>query len=88
MAFNHSEAENDIQFVSIIHEASGQSIVIPMICEDHRDIATLTINGVYYHLERVTQDELATDYKVDLDPEYSPKSDATGYCCLFAPYSN
>ena len=65
----------------------GEDITIPLEWEDDRAFAVVVIDGVRYHLERVLKEELTTNYKVDLDPDYQPQADTTGHCYMLAPFS-
>lgn len=65
----------------------GKDLNIPLTLEDDREFAVLIINGIRYHLERVPKEELTTNYKVDLDPDYEPQGDATGHCYMLVPFS-
>lgn len=47
----------------------------------------LYIDGVPYHLERITCEQLQSEYVVDGDPDYAPRSDSDGYCMILAPFS-
>ncbi len=70
-----------------IRTSSGEVIRVPMASEDEREQARLVIDGVPYHFERISRSDLLSNYKVDTDPDYEPKSDAEGYCYVLAPYS-
>ena len=71
-----------------IETSSNQFLNVPLSQGDGREYAVLLINGVRYHLERVSAQELNTVYKVDLDPDYKPQADPGGYCYILAPYSS
>lgn len=82
--------KDNVETLHSVHLATAgheYSINIPMASEGNRKFALLILNDVRYHLERVTQNELAHDYKVDLDPDYRPQANATGHCYMLVPYS-
>ena len=66
---------------------SGDVLVVPLSSEGGRDGARLVIDGVPYHFERVSREELLSRYQVDTDPDYDPEADADGFCYILAPYS-
>lgn len=70
-----------------IKTSSGEVLRVPLSSDNKREQARLVIDGVPYHFERISRVELASDYKVDDDPDYDPKSDEEGYCYILAPYS-
>jgi hypothetical protein len=72
--------------VKIVSE-SGDSINIPLSTEGEREAAMLIIDGVRYHFERITQEQLVSEYRVDDDPDYQPQTDAGGYCYVLAPFA-
>jgi hypothetical protein len=80
-------AETKPRPVHVAVAGNGDALTIPLEVEGDRAFAVLTIDGVHYHLERVPKEELVRDYKVDLDPDYEPQADATGYCYMLVPFS-
>ena len=70
-----------------IQAPSGAVLTVSLSSEDGREAATLLIDGVPYHWERLRREELLADYAVDGDPDYAPQSDSDGFCYLLAPYS-
>lgn len=62
-------------------------MVVPFFVEGGRQSTVLMIDGVSYHLERIPRGQLASEYLVDLDPDYQPQADAEGYCYILAPFS-
>jgi hypothetical protein len=72
--------------VEVVSE-SGDSINIPLAIEGEREGAMLIIDGVRYHFERITKEQLVSEYRVDDDPNYQPQTDADGYCYVLAPFS-
>lgn len=77
---------NPEKTVEIVSEA-GDSINIPLVSEGEREAAMLMIDGVRYHFERITKEQLLSEYRVDDDPDYQPQADAEGYCYALAPFS-
>ncbi len=65
----------------------GEDLTIPLESGDGRAFAVVVMDGVRYHLERVSKKALTTHYKVDLDPDYEPQADATGHCYMLVPFS-
>lgn len=61
-------------------------IEIPLVVEDDREVATILIDGVSYHFERLKRETLLSEYRVDTDPDYEPQTDAEGYCYILAPF--
>ena len=66
---------------------SGLSFEIPLTVEDRREVAMLLIDDVPYHFERIRKTELVSQYRVDTDPSYQPRSDSNDKCCILSPYS-
>jgi len=71
-----------------IEAPSGDVLVVPLFSEDGCDSSCLIIDGLPYHLERISRDDLLSHYKVDDDPAYDPRSDVDGFCYILAPYSD
>lgn len=65
----------------------GATIHVELEYEGDREGASITIEGINYHFERLKKERLLSDYKIDDDPDYQPQSDADGYCYLIAPFS-
>jgi hypothetical protein len=66
---------------------SGSDVIeIPLEMDDGREVASLQIDGVSYHFERIRKETLLSEYKVDGDPDYQPQTDAEGYCYILAPF--
>ncbi len=61
-------------------------IEIPLTLEDDREVGMVSIDGVFYHFERIKKETLLSEYRVDNDPDYDPKTDAEGYCYILAPF--
>ena len=62
-------------------------LTVPLFVEGERQAAVLTIDGVSYHLERISCEQLTSEYRVDLDPDYQPQADAEGFCYILAPFA-
>lgn len=65
----------------------GESIRIPLSFDCERESSVVNIDGIRYHLERISKERLASEYRVDTDPDYQPHSDAEGFCYILAPFS-
>jgi hypothetical protein len=76
----------DEQKTAILSIGSGHDLEMTMFLDDGRYVASLSINGVMYHFERMTRKEFTSSYVVDLDPDYEPKTDKDGMCFLIAPF--
>lgn len=76
----------EIQTVKI-QTPTGEVLVVPLSSEGGRDSSRLVVDGVPYHFERISRDELLSGYNVDDDPDYDPLSDKDGFCYILAPYS-
>lgn len=70
-----------------ISNGNGEQIIVNMTDDVGRENATLFINGQLYHFERITPSDLISNYRVDLDPDYWPQTDANGFCYILAPFS-
>lgn len=64
----------------------NDSIEIPLVVEDDREVGTVLIDGVFCHFERIKKETLLSEYRVDNDPDYEPQTDAEGYCYILAPF--
>ena len=73
--------------IAEIRTSSGEVILVPLSAENEREQARLVIDGVPYHFERISRNDLFSHYIVDDDPDYDPKSDEDGCCYVLAPYS-
>jgi hypothetical protein len=54
---------------------------------EDRQVATVFIDNVPYHIERMSKDSLCGHYKIDTDSDYVPKTDSSNCCVMIAPYS-
>jgi len=66
----------------------GDGVSIPMESEGGRQVATILIDGVWYHIERMRAAEFCAKYTVDTDPDYEPQTDQNGDCVIVAPFSH
>ena len=67
-------------------QSGSDCIEIPLSVDDGREVATIQIDGVFYHFERIRKETLLSECRVDGDPDYQPRTDADGYCYLLAPF--
>jgi len=63
-----------------------ESLRFSLEFDGERESTQLLINGVSYHFERISKEQLMREYKVDNDPDYYPQSDELGYCYMIAPF--
>ena len=70
-----------------IETEKGETLEVHLYLEGGRLGTCLRIDGVPHHFERVQSREVAEDYRVDLDPDYTPRSDPFGFCYLLVPFS-
>jgi len=70
-----------------ISSEMGESVRIPLSFDCKREASVVNIDGIRYHIERISKTELVSEYRVDSDPEYQPQSDADGFCYILAPFS-
>lgn len=73
--------------VAEIISETGESVRISLSFDGERESSVVNIDGIRYHLERISKERLASEYQVDSDPDYQPKSDSAGYCYILAPFS-
>lgn len=71
----------------VIQNGSGDSLSVELTPEGDTFLGWVRIDGVSYHVERVSAEKLRAEYCVDRDPDYFPKHDPNGECVLFAPYA-
>lgn len=81
------ESTMNMHTLQIEVQDSDTQITVSLRSEGEREYAVLLVDDVFYHLERVSQEELVRDYKVDLDPDYKPCSDSMGHCYMLVPFS-
>jgi len=66
---------------------NGKSTDIQLAFDGERESASLQLDGVNYHFERIHVDELLTEYRIDNDPDFNPQTDKDGFCYILAPFS-
>jgi hypothetical protein len=69
-----------------IQSKSGSTLIVPLEQFEDREVGVVLIDGVPYHIERVSKDLLRKAYKVDFDRDYIPKTDSTNRCVIIAPF--
>jgi len=65
---------------------SDDFVEIPLISDGVREVATVLLDGVFYHLERIKKKTLLSQYFVDRDADYKPQTDSDGYCYILSPF--
>ena len=70
-----------------ISDGIGNLILVELEEDGNRQSTILMIDGIRYHLERITGKQLLSKYRVDEDVDYLPQTDAKGYCYILAPFS-
>jgi len=73
--------------LAVIANSIGDSIFVNLQSDGQRQVASIRVDGVEYHLERMRAKELLSKYSVDADPDYSPQTDRQGYCFVLVPFS-
>jgi len=71
----------------VIQNDCGEQLSVELTLEGDQFLGVVNLDGVAYHVERVSMETLTTRYCVDADPDYIPQHDSRGECVLFAPYS-
>lgn len=71
----------------VIENERGEKLSVELTPEGDTFLGLVRIDGVPYHVERVSAEKLSSQYCVDRDPDYFPKHDSNGECVLFAPYA-
>ncbi len=71
----------------VIFSSNGKSVEIPLDFDGERESASVEIDGVHYHFERIHYSSLLSEYRVDNDPDYQPQTDENGFCYMIAPHS-
>ncbi len=66
---------------------TGEIIEVLLTPDEGQAHTCLLIDGVRYHFERVTKQDLLSKYRVDSDPDYAPQTVTAGQCYILAPYS-
>jgi len=70
-----------------VETESGEVLNVFLYLEGDRIGTCLRIDGVPHHFERISADEMMADYRVDLDPDYTPVADKSGFCYILVPFS-
>ncbi len=65
----------------------GEGLRVELHEEGDRQVAVLTIDGAFYHLERMRRCTLMREYVLDGDPDYIPRTDSEGCCLVMVPFS-
>lgn len=76
-----------IKSYAVIKNAQGFSLRVPLESDGNIERGSITVDGVHCHIERMSQQRLASLYRVDDDPNYTPASDSLGRCILVVPFS-
>lgn len=71
----------------VIKNEMGEQLIVNLVSDGYRESTTLLIGGKLYHFERISRTTLMTDYCVDIDPDFCPQADASGYCYILAPFA-
>lgn len=69
-----------------LNHSRDNFIEIPLILDGDREVATILIDGIFHHLERIKKETLLSKYFVDRDPDYEPQADTDGYCYILSPF--
>jgi len=69
-----------------IENEGGESLTVDLSPECDREVGKLMIDGIPYHVERIKEALLKSDYRVDRDVGYNPQHDKNGLCIIIAPY--
>jgi hypothetical protein len=70
-----------------IDGGEGEFLRVDLKSDGQRRVGTIFIDGVRYHIEKIPVQEYQANYRVDIDKEYVPQTDANGSCILIAPFS-
>ncbi len=70
-----------------IKTESGSTLQVPVENCGDRQAATIFIDNIPYHIERMPKDLLCKEYKIDTDPDYVPKTDSSNRCVVVTPFS-
>lgn len=70
----------------VLEDIAGAVTVLQLEAEAERQCATLFLNGVPHHLERIRHEDFVQRYKVDEDLAYEPMCDSSGYCFVIVPF--
>jgi|WetSurSiteA1Bulk_404760.scaffolds.fasta_scaffold188684_2 hypothetical protein len=61
-------------------------IEIPLTLDGDREAATILVDGIFHHLERIKKETLLSQYVIDQDTDYEPQTDTDGYCYILSPF--
>ena len=61
-------------------------IEIPLRVDGDWEVATILIDGVLYHFERIRKETLLSPYRTDNDPPDRQRPDPDGYRYILTPY--
>jgi len=70
-----------------IQTADGLKLQVPLENYGEREAATIFIDGVPHHLERMPGELLQQKYRIDADPDYVPMTDLSKHCVMVSPFS-
>jgi len=71
-----------------IQNIAGEKMDIPLMRDGRREVGTLIIDGIPYHVERLKVASMMRWYRVDKDKNYTPKQDRRGMCFVVVPFSD
>jgi len=71
----------------VIENGCGDRLSVELTPEGDTFLGLVRIDGVPYHVEKVSAETLTTKYCVDVDLDYFPQHDPNGECVLFAPHA-
>lgn len=70
-----------------IETQSGLMVQVPLEKFGSREMGTIFIDDVPYHIERMSKQLLCKEYKIDADTDYVPQTDKANRCVMVAPFS-
>lgn len=70
-----------------IQNIAGEQMNIPLSRDGRREVGTLLIDGIPYHVERLKVTTMMRVYRIDTDKNYTPQRDRHGMCVVVAPFS-
>lgn len=71
----------------VIKNGRGERLWVELTPEGDTFLGLVRIDGVPYHVEKVSAEKLRTQYCVDRDSDYFPQCDSNGECVLLVPYA-
>lgn len=69
-----------------LNHSRDHFIEIPLNLDGDREVATILMDGISYHLERIKKEALLSQYFIDRDTDYQPQTDNEGYCYILSPF--